>query len=230
MRLQLLLLLIFTFSFEAFSQKYLLNEDVNKDTLIPKVGNKRKYDFSNYTGYGFAAGANTNKPPSNISYINSWQFREGIWGRIKLNKWYALGGYTEYARDEYRMKSPLITDTINTLKTLWTKQVNNNLVLGIFNRFNVKGDKFYMDLGAYYAFDCMPRIITKIKPVNSEYQYKRTVYNRPSIMNRSNYGIDLRLTYGVISIYSRYRITSLYKDKENDLPKVTIGLVIDYKD
>ena len=76
----------------------------------------------------------------------------------------------------------------------------------------------------------MPRIITKIKPVNSDYQYKRTVYNRPSLMNRSNYGIDLRLSYGAISLYSRYRILSLYKNKDYDLPKVIIGVVIDYKD
>ena len=230
MRLQLFLLLFFTFSVETFSQKYLLKEDVNKDTLIPKVGNKRKYDFANYTGYGFAAGAHTNKPPSNISYLNSWQFRQGIWSRVKVNKWYALGSYFEYARDEYRMKSPLIKDSLNTLKTLWTKQVNNNLVLGIFNRINIKSDKFFIDLGGYYAFDCMSRIITKIKPVNSDYQYKRTVYNRPSIMNRSNYGVDLRLSYGAISLYSRYRISSLYKNKDYDLPKVIIGVVIDYKD
>ena len=230
MRLQLFLLLFFTFSVETFSQKYLLKEDVNKDTLIPKVGHKRKYDFANYTGYGIASGGHTNGPPSSISYLNSWQFRQGIWSRVKVNKWYALGSYFEYARDEYRMKSPLIKDSLNTLKTLWTKQVNNNLVLGIFNSINIKSDKFFFDLGGYYAFDCMSRIITKIKPVNSDYQYKRTVYNRPSIMNRSNYGVDLRLSYGAISLYSRYRILSLYKNKDYDLPKVIIGVVIDYKD
>ncbi len=230
MRLQLFLLVFFTFSVETFSQKYLLKEDVNKDTIIPKVGLKRKYDFANYTGFGFAAGANTNKPPSNISYFNSWQFRQGIWGRIKLTKHYALGSYIEYARDAYRMESQLIPDTINTMNTILTKQINNNLVYGIFNRFNIKGDKFYMDLGGYYALDCMPRIITKIKPATNDYQYKRTIYNQPTIMNRSNYGIDLRLTYGVISLYSRYRITSLYKNKNYDLPKMIIGIVIDYKD
>jgi hypothetical protein len=224
------ILILFTFSLQGFSQKYLLEQDVNKDTIVPKVGPKRKFDIANYSGYGWAAGPYTNTPPSKIQNLNSWQFREGVWGRMKLAKWYALGAYVEYARDGYRMKSPIISDTVNNLKTLWTKQVNNNAVIGIFNRFSLKNEKLFLDIGGYYAFDCLPRVITKVKPANGDYQYKRTIYNQPSFMNRNHYGIDVRFTYGLLGLYGRYRITSLYKNQDYDLPKLMIGLVVDYRD
>jgi len=230
MKLLITLIFIFSLLFEGYSQKYLLEQDVTKDTSIPKFGFNRKFEGANYLGYAMAVGGYTNSPPSKINNLNSWQFRVGLWGRIKLTKWYALGGYVEYARDEYRIKTPLIKDSLNNLKTLWTKQVNNNLVLGIYNRLSFNGDKILFDFGAYYAFDCLPRIITKVKPINGDYNYKRTIYNRPSIMNRSNYGIDIRFTYKSIAFYSRYRITNLYKDKNYDVPKYMFGLAVDLKD
>ncbi|MFM9944683.1 MAG: hypothetical protein ACKVQB_05565 [Bacteroidia bacterium] len=230
MRLLFSILVLFIFSIDGFSQKYLLDEDVNKDTIIPNIGFKRKFQLANYSGFAWAAGPHLGTPPSSIDYLKSWQFREGFWGRIKLNKWYALGSYIEYARDGYNMKSPLIVDTFNNSKTLWTKQVNNNAVLGFFNRVYLKKDKIYLDIGGYYAFDFLPRILTKIKPANGDFQYKRTIYNRPSFMNRSHYGIDIRLNYGALGIYGRYRITGLYKNTDYDLPKMMIGIVIDYKD
>jgi hypothetical protein len=49
-------------------------------------------------------------------------------------------------------------------------------------------------------------------------------------MNRIHYGIDLRFTYGLLGLYGRYRITSLYKNQDYDLPKLMIGLVVDYRD
>lgn len=229
MRLGCLLLILLTFSLEGISQKYLLKEDVNKDTLVPKFGFRRKFDLGNYSGYGFVAGSNTNIPPSNIQYFNSWQFREGIWGRVKLNKWYALGGFVEYARDAYRLKNPLIIDTFNNPKNVWTKQVNNNIVFGIFNRINLKKDRVYFDVGGYFAYDFLPRILQKSKQPNGNFQHKKTTYTKPTFMNQVNYGIDLRLTYGKLSLYSRYRITGLYKNEDYDLPKMMIGIVVDYK-
>lgn len=220
--------MLLAFSLEGLSQKYLLDEDVNKDTILPEVGYKRKFDITNYLGYGFVAGPYTNTPPSKIQSFDSWQFREGFWLRMKLNKWYALGTYLEYARDAYRLKTPIITDSVNNSKTVWTKQVNNNVVFGLFNRINFSHDKFFMDLGAYYAYDILPRVITKIEPANKAFQAKKTTYNRPYFMNRSNYGIDARLTYGSISLYGKYRITGLYKNEDYDLPKLMIGILVDY--
>jgi hypothetical protein len=229
MRFRLFIILCITISTQAISQKYLLNEDVNKDTIIPDFGYKRKFDIGNYFSYGLPIGKNINLPPSDIDRINSWQFREGIWGRMKLTNWYAIGAYIEYSRDEYRMKSPLFQDTFNNKKTVWTKQINNNLVVGIFNRINIYDEKFYFDFGAYYAYDILPRVISKIESKNGDFKFKKTIYNRPSIMNISNFGLDARLTYKTFALYGRYRLTGLYKNTDNDIAKLMVGILFDFK-
>jgi len=229
MRLFALLFLISSLSTELSAQKYLLSEDVNNDTLIPKFGFKRKYDMSNYFGLGFMAGGSQNNPPSEIHYGRSINLRAGFWGRMKLNNWYALGFYTEFSKDRYHLKTPFYSDSLSQSQTAWTKQNNNNLVVGIFNRININSDNLFLDLGAYYAYDFMPRIITKVKPENANFHTRKNIYNRPDIMNRSNYGLDIRITWGSFALYSRYRISGLYKNQSYDLPKMVFGIIIDPK-
>jgi len=227
MRYGILTLFILCLWMNGYSQKYLLEEDVNQDTLIPKVGFSRKYDLSNYVGYGFVAGPSYHDVPSSINYKKSWEFREGFWARVKLNRFYALGFNMEFARIVYNLKTPIIGDTALYSKTLWSKQVNNNIALGIFNRINIKRDRIFVDLGAYGAFDILPRIITKVKPDHDDFKNKRTVYNRPKMMNRLNYGLDTRVCYGEVAFYGRYRLSGLYENQSYDLPKITLGLLID---
>ncbi len=230
MRIQLGVLCVVLLTLSGFSQTYLLEQNVNNDTLIPKFGFKRKYDLATYSGFGLAAGPSLYNPPSKIVYSKSWQFRQGIWGRMKLNKWYAIGAYLEYARDAYRLTEPLIIDSADFLKTIWTKQVNNNIVLGIFNRISLNSDQSFFDLGVYYAYDCMPRLLSKTEPKSTAFQYKKTSYSHPMFMNRNHYGIDFRYTYKAVGIYGRYRLSGLYRNQIYDLPKLMIGLVVDYKD
>ncbi len=228
MRLFYTTILAFCLFDGVLAQKYLLDEDVMSDTLSPSTGFRRKYHFASYVGTGYAMGLHKLNPPSTISYFNSVQFRTGIWWRMKLNKFYGFGSYIEYSRDEYRLQKPLYSDTFNTTKTIWTKQIHNNIAMGVFNRLHFKNDRLFIDLGAYYTFDCLPRIITKIKPKNQDYQYRKTIYNVPDLMNRHNFGLDFRLTFGKYSAYSRYRLTGLYKNQNYDLPKVMFGLVLDF--
>ena len=214
----------------GYPQKYLINEDVNNDTIIPTHGYARKYDISNYAGYGFVTGSSSNDPPYVISYGKSWQFREGFWGRVKLNNWYAIGSYLEYSRDAYRLRKPVFNDSSSGSEFIWTKQVNNNITLGIFNRFMLNGNNILLDLGANGSFDIMPRIIEKIRPADPDYSSRRTIYNNPKIMNRFNYGLDIRLTYGSVALYAKYRLSGLYSYQRYDLPKGVIGIVVDFKE
>lgn len=226
----LLIIILATLSQSAYTQKYLMIEDVNQDTIIPKVGFKRKYDLAMYLGFGSMAGSAVSNPPSEIHYLNSWQFREGVWFRRKFNNFYAIGAYIEYARDCYRMKTPFAFDSADINYTKWTKQVNNNFTAGIFNRINIKSSRFFVDLGGYYSVDILPRIITMVKPKNAGYSYKKITYNSPDLMNRFNYGLDCRMTYGTFSLYGKYRLSGLYKNESYDLPKIIIGVLADLRD
>ena len=224
-----LIFLLHLFALSAFSQTYLIEEDVNKDTIIPKVGFKRKYDLAMYIGIGTMAGSSVNNPPSDIYFGNSWQFREGVWFRRKINNFYAIGAYIEYARESYRMKQPFAFDSADIQYTKWTKQVNNNISAGIFNRINLKSSRFFIDLGAYYSVDVLPRILTKVKPKNAGYELKKITYNKPDIMNRLNYGLDCKVTYGSFALYGKYRLSGLYKNENYDLPKIIIGVMADLR-
>jgi len=226
----ILILIAFFITLSAFSQKYLMIEDVNKDTIIPKIGFKRKYDIAMYIGLGSMIGSSVNSPPSEIHYVNSWQFREGVWFRRKINNVYAIGAYVEYTRDCYRLKTPFAFDSADVKDTKWTKQINNNFSAGVFNRINIKNSRFFVDLGAYYALDVLPRIITLVKPNNAEFETKKINYNKPVIMNRLNYGLDCRITFGSFALYGKYRISGLYKNENFDLPKLMIGMIADLKD
>ena len=221
-----------TFLVEGFSQKYLLEQDVNKDTLIPKVGLNRKFHYSTYTGLGFIVGPYTNAPPSKINYGNSWQFRSGTWYRLKLSRYYAIGGYIEYARDAYILKSSIFNDSVPNSKVKWHKQVNNNYALGLFNRIIINGDKVFLDIGGYYAYDVYPRIKSKFETKDVIFGRKRTTitHTAPPIMNRHHYGLDARFSKGHLGLYAKYRISGLYKNKNYDLPKLVIGVLIDLKD
>lgn len=217
-------------SIPSFSQKYLLDQDVNADTVIPKTGIRRKFDAANYFGFGYMAGGKVENAPSAIQYKNSYNIRDGVWGRMKLNRWYAVGAYLEYSRDEYRLKTPIMGDTAGKTTTKWTKQINNNIIAGLFNRINLNGENVSLDLGAYYSVDVLPRVITRVREYPATYSYRKTIYSVPNFMARTGFGFDAKLNYSEVAIYGRYRYSSVYKGKTYDLPKFTFGIMVNLRD
>ncbi len=230
MRSFIIILILFLNNFSGYSQKYLLEQDVNQDTIIPDFGFQRKYDGAFYIAYGFMNGPNINRPPSGIKYWLSGQIKEGFWLRRKITESYSLGVFLEYSRDNYRLNKPIIGDSFDRANTTLVRQINNNLSVGVFNRFLIKSRRLFFDAGVYYSFDMLPKIQNIIKPNDAEYTQKKVSYTKPSIMNRHNVGLDFKLTYNILSFYSRFRITSLYKKEKYDLPKWVLGISFDIKE
>ena len=230
MKKLLLILILATNSFLGLGQKYLLEQDVNQDTIIPEFGFQRKYDGAFYFAFGYMVGENVNKPPTGIKYWYSWQIKEGFWVRRKINKRYSLGAFMEYSRDNYRLNKPILGDSFDMANTTLTRQINNNITIGLFNRFVLNSRRLFFDAGAFYSFDVLPKIQNIIKPVDAEYKQKKVSYTKPTILNRHNFGLDFKLTYNTFSLYSRYRISSLYRKEKFDLPKWIIGISVDIKE
>lgn len=216
-------------SSNAQAQKYLMDVDVNEDSIPPKYGYKRKINYAAYLGFGFPIGNSTDKPPSEIKYGYSYNFCYGIWFRYKVSKFYSLGSSIEYNREEYNLKKSIISDSNQNFKIKTTKQISNNAALSVFNRFNFSEDYFYIETGVFCAYDVYPKIITKATSDN-DYRVVKSTYLSPKIINRFNYGVDFKITYDFVSFYTRYRISGLYKDKNYDLPKLSIGLLVNIGD
>jgi hypothetical protein len=226
MKIKLLVFFLVVCFHTNYAQKYLLEKDVNQDTITPEFGRHRKFEFTAYLGFALAAGNSVNKPPSPISYSKSLQFREGISFRVKLSKRFALGTFVEYSHENYRLTNPIYGDSSNFSVTKWTKQIHNNLLFGVFGRLNLKQNRTYLDLGTYYSFDASPRIQTMVRPLNAPYDYTKTTYFKPNILNRNNYGLEARLIFAQLGVYGRYRVTSLYNSKNYDLPKWMVGMLV----
>lgn len=224
-----ILLIISLFAFEARSQTYLLEQDVNNDTLAPVFGPQRKFEMATYIGLGWMAGKGGYSALDDIHYGRSWQYREGIWLRRKINRHYAVGTYLEYSRESFRLKNHTAPDVRDSIDTKWTKQVNNQIAVGVFNRIYFKSHRLFLDLGAFGGFDVLPRLITEVKPAGAGYEYKKVVYNRPDNMNRLHYGLDARFTFSSVAVYGKYRLSEIYKNTPYDLPKWIMGLVVDLK-
>ena len=204
--------------------------DVSKDSISSIFGNKRKYNGAIFMGLGFNAGKLTEKPPSDVKFIKSYNFRYGYWLRYKLSKYYSIGSSIEYYRQEFSLKKPIINDSFKNAKIKYVKQISNNGAISVFNRINFSEDYFFIDFGAFCSYDFYPKITTKSTSENDEYTFKKTIFVKPDIINKLNYGIDFKLNYDFIAIYMRYRISGLYINKTYDLPKYAIGISLDIKD
>jgi len=226
MRIKLIVFLTFVFSNSVFAQKYLLEKDVNQDTIAPDFGPHRKYEFNLYLGFAWAAGTSLNKPPSEISYSKSLQYREGVSFRMKLSKRFAIGSFLEFSHETFQLTNPIFGDSVNFPFTKWTKQLHNNILFGVFSRFNLRHDKTYLDIGTYYSYDILPRIQTMVRPLNAPFDYIKTTYHKPAMINRNNYGLEAKLFFSKIGIYGRYRASGLYNSRNYDLPKWMIGMLV----
>ena len=217
-------------SLYGYGQKYLIEEDVNKDTLIPKLGFQRNIDIAGYIGYGIIQGSSVNGPPSGIRYGLSYQINEGFWVRKKITQKYSVGAFMEFSRESFRLLKPIIGDSFDRANTVISRQINNNLAFGLFNRMILTSNRFFVDAGIYYTYDVKPRLQTVVKPRDQDYSQKKVTYNKPSFMNRHNLGINFKITFSSVSIYGRYRITNLYKNENYDLPKWICGVSVDFRD
>ncbi|NUM31254.1 MAG: outer membrane beta-barrel protein [Bacteroidetes bacterium] len=213
----------------AQAQKYLMEIDVNKDTIPSKIGNKRLLNYAVYLGYSMPLANSVNNPSSKIKYLLSYSLNYGFWFRYKMSKVYSIGSSIEYYRDEYNMKNPYMGDSLFNYKIKTTKQISNNAALSVFNRFNFLEDYFFVETALFCAYDFYPKITTKATP-DTEYKTIKTTYFAPDIINRFNYGATFKITYDFASVYARYRFSGLYKNKNYDLPKFSLGIMFDIKD
>ena len=174
--------LIFFLSFNLGAQEILLQQDVNKDTVVSKFGPNKTHHVILYTGIGFFV-----SPSSKGSQINSYSssdYRIGARYKLKLCSWEAIGFDAYYNTNNFNLKQSNQKTIPN--KTLHDKEklVTNNVAVDFFNRINFgkRGNILgkYLDLGFYFSYYFASKHVYKdtFTSVNSAFATRNKVINR----------------------------------------------------
>jgi hypothetical protein len=208
------------------SQNVLLEQDVNKDTIIPKKGANRKYHTSIFIGAGSIFGKANADSSIPMQNFKSWEFRCGTVSKIRLTNWYSLVLNTSYSRQAFFL-SPDSSDI------RYNKMILNNVGLSVLNRFNYgkRGNSVgkYIEIGASVQHSFMVRQKFLIMNSDDNPTYKSTKYtlSSPNFINRLNYYADLRIGFKQYVLFGRYLLTDILdKQPTGQYPAITAGLMI----
>lgn len=219
----------------AMAQDVLLEQDVNKDTIIPRKGPNYRHYTHLYMGYGAVVG--NGATGAELKTGNSGQFVFGSRYKLKLTNFYALGLDFSYNVTGYAIKQSNLKILPN--KSLHDKEnINLNcLSLGFYNRFNFgkRGNSIgnFLDIGAYgdWVFAANHEYVDNYSTANSVYAKKTKVKNtRLQYVNSINYGLNARIGLGRYIAFGQYRLSDLFESSYlyPELPKLIIGLQIGF--
>jgi len=137
-----------------------------------------------------------------------------------------------YNWDNYKFKTRndmMLHDSISHEKVKLRIQ---NIVFQTAIRFQSSKDlykAFYLELGSYANVKTFTKYTTwdEVDDMKLKNQTNSLNYVTPF-----HYGFEARIGYGVISLYTKYRLSDIFESEVNyrELPKLSIGLVIEVWD
>jgi hypothetical protein len=224
---------MFIFSLRSLGQEILLEQDVNKDTIIPKRGPNYRHFNHVFIGYGLVAG--NGNAGAEIKTGLSRQFFFGSRYKLKINSFYAIGldgtlGFSNFSLKQNNTK-------ILPNKSLHDKESMHftSLSTGFYNRFNFgkRGNSLgnYLDIGVYgeWLAGASHRYTDTYNYANNSFAKRTSIKNtRLQYVEPFQYGFNARFGLGRIMFFGQYRMTKLFKNSFQypDLPKVIVGLQI----
>ena len=224
-------LLIFSFLIGnlLFAQDYLLTEKFDPD----------EYESSDSTSqnnhrFNEGWGLNTNIG-EDYELINTWgsnQFSLSYKYHARLFKSLYWNIGLGYMWDNYKFKSRtdmMLHDSIPHSKV--KLRVQSATFLSGF-RFQSSEDvltSLYFDVSGYLNIKTLTKYLTWDEV--EDMKLKNTTRNL-NYVNPFNYGVEARLGFSMISVYSRYRISDLFDKKSGyrELPRLSIGLTFEITD
>ncbi len=223
MKLYLTLLLI-TFSFGAFAQEILLEQNVKADTIRPTHGPNLKHFKCYYLGLSFPIYTNEEKNYTIPGLSSSFDF--GMRYKRKFNNLLACGLDLGLNSTAYKIKqndSKSVPDTISNDKE---KFQINTLTGSAFVRFNVgrRGNYIgnYLDLGGYAGWNMIKRHKTT-NIVNDE--RVKVATTRLKYVEDISYGVLARVGINKLAVSARYRLSNIFKSSYDmpELPRLSLG-------
>ena len=230
---QLFVLGVILLSAPSFAQEILLEQDVNKDTIVPKRGPNYRHFTHAFVGYGLVAGNGVNG--GEIKAGLSRQFVFGARYKLKINSFYAIGfdgmmGFSAYVLKQNNTKI-LPNKSLHDKESIHFTSFNSCF----YNRFNFgkRGNSLgnYLDIGVYgeWLAGASQRYTDSYNYVNGSFAKKTSVKNTQlQYVLPLQYGINARFGLGRFIFFGQYRLSKLFKDSFNypELPNTIVGFQI----
>jgi hypothetical protein len=234
-----ILLSIFLFSgIISYSQRVLLEETVDSDTIEAKWGQNLRHFGHLYMGLGFAASGA--EKGAEVMYGNSGNFDFGYRYKFKVCNYYALGADLSYTTHWYRLKqdedTKILPDSVEHDKERFDIGAFR---LEIYQRFNFgkRGNHIgnYIDIGAYGSYFMYTRHYTMDKDPDwmiPEVKKLEETETGPEYMENMEYGVSVRAGNGRWVVFGKYRLSDLFKTTNNypekypELPALQIGFEV----
>ncbi len=194
-------------------------------------GVNAKYDIQPYFVWGFVLPISDN---NNTIYGASQSFSYGFRFKGNIAKWYSLGLSLAYTNATYYIKKDVLPMNVLFADSKIKEKIRiNNFDSEFYQRFRlVSAGQFgigcYVDMGVYGAWNFSNFYITK--EITSKLSYEKSNIKTKSKLNTSeltplNWGVRLRVGYGLIAFYTQYRLSEIRVNSLFYLPKMEAGLV-----
>jgi hypothetical protein len=215
-----------------YSQKVLLSQNVEKDSIIPSWGPNRKHFIGLYIGISGVAGKSGSG--ASVLYDHSSEFTVGLNYKRRLSNHEAIGCKISYDLGSYRLKPNTKFDNTNSVLHKKEKLAFNSFSLSLYNRINFDKRRgnflgHYLDLGVYGSWLFSVRHYTK-DDINGT--IIKTYTSHLPYTENTGYGAFLNLGFNRFTIYSKYRISDYFKDSYElpELPRYIVGITYQITD
>ncbi len=217
---QLLVIIIISLQFTAFSQTVLLHEDISKlDFQMPSNGPNYKNFHQLYVNYRFIVSLNDAQEVE----TNLWKsavFSVGWRYKRKLSNWFAVGTGINYSNAIFSIKQNNAKQVPNNIQHDEEKLKFNSANLELYTRINFgkRGNVIgkFIDIGGYagYAFSVKHFYKDNLDKSNPPYYSGVTEVNQKDLnyVNRFNYGLKARMGVNRWVITASYRLSDLLTD------------------
>jgi len=223
-----ILLLIILISTEySFSQSVLMEQDVKKDSILPKFGKNYKNYYHFFVGLGAIIGQ-PDSAGSNIKYGFSNNINFGYRYKLRLCNLYSIGFEIAYNNYAFNLKQDSSKVLPNKLLHDKEKLTFNNIGLGIYNRFNFgkRGNRIgnYLDIGAYGDWICGVKHFMKDEQSNGN--IIKTTISHLKYYETFAYGVSASIGFNWFALTAKYRISDMFVKSYNypELPRLTVGI------
>ncbi len=217
-----------------YGQQILLEQDVTqlyKDKH--NVGANRTNFRHFYFGYGVVTG-DTKGEQMNLEPLKSNNLLIGYRYKRKLTNWYAMGVDVFYARTAYHIKQDDMKRIPNSILHEKEKIVYSYAGASHYQRINIgkRGNRIgnFIDIGAYAAIAFSVRHVFRDKIAERD-AYKANQMKRVNkhldYINRFNYGLQVRIGFNKIVLYSTYRLSDVFNEEFDTEPgRIIAGICI----
>lgn len=225
-RLTWMVIILLALTSRAGGQNIILEQDVNQDTVVSKVGKNR----SKYTGSFISAGAiigNTEGDTTRMLRTGmSAAFSFGNYYKLKVNNTYSVLFSGRYRSSRYDFKT--------AGREKYNRIIVNEFMFEFANRFNYgkRGDYIgrYLELGisADYAFNSKSKVKASPSDSSALYKYQKVQLTNLSYVEKLNYSAHARLGFNKLVFFADYRLSDMINEKAIfGLPPLNVGLRFD---